>query len=59
MLVLSRAKDESLMIGDDIEITVVDIRGRQVRLGINTPAHVPVYRKEVYEVVKAKREAVK
>ncbi|MFP4105201.1 MAG: carbon storage regulator CsrA [Phycisphaerae bacterium] len=55
MLVLSRQRDETIMIGDDIEITVVDIRGEKVRLGINAPAHIPVHRKEVYEAIK--REA--
>ena len=52
MLVLSRQRDESIIIGDDIEITVVDIRGEKVRLGITAPAHVPVHRKEVYEAMK-------
>jgi carbon storage regulator len=52
MLVLSRQRDETIMIGDDIEITVVDIRGEKVRLGINAPSHVPVHRKEVYEAIK-------
>ncbi len=52
MLVLSRQRDETIMIGDDIEITVVDIRGEKVRLGISAPAHVPVHRKEVYEAIK-------
>lgn len=40
------------MIGDDIEITIVGVRGEKVRLGINAPAHVPVHRKEVYEAIK-------
>ena len=57
MLVLSRQRDETIMIGDDIEITVVDIRGEKVRLGINAPAHVPVHRKEVYEAIKREKEA--
>jgi len=52
MLVLSRQRDETIMIGDDIEITVVDIRGDKVRLGITAPASVPVHRKEVYEAIK-------
>jgi len=55
MLVLSRQRDETIMIGDDIEITVVDIRGEKVRLGINAPAHVPVHRKEVYEAIKREK----
>ena len=57
MLVLSRQRDESIMIGDDIVITVVDIRGEKVRLGINAPAHVPVHRKEVYEAIKREGQA--
>ena len=58
MLVLSRQKDQTIMIGDNIEITVVDIRGDKVRLGINAPAKIPVHRKEVYEAIhKENREA--
>jgi len=57
MLVLSRQRDESIMIGDDVEITIVDIRGEKVRLGINAPAHVPVHRKEVYEAIKREKQA--
>ena len=49
MLVLSRQSDQSIMIGDDIEIFVVEVRGDKVRLGINAPRHVPVHRKEVYD----------
>jgi carbon storage regulator len=52
MLVLSRHRDESIMIGDDIVLTVVDIRGDKVRLGIQAPTHVPVHRQEVYEAIK-------
>ncbi len=52
MLVLSRQRDETIVIGEDIEITVVDIRGEKVRLGIQAPAHIPVHRKEVYEAIK-------
>ncbi len=55
MLVLSRHRDESIMIGDNIVITVVDIRGDKVRLGIQAPTNVPVHREEVYEAIK--REA--
>lgn len=51
MLVLSRQRDESIMIGDTIVITVVDIRGDKVRLGINAPAEIPVHRQEVYEAI--------
>ncbi len=52
MLVLSRHRDESIMIGDNIVITVVDIRGDKVRLGIQAPTDVPVHREEVYEAIK-------
>ncbi len=52
MLVLSRHRDESIIIGDDIVITVVDIRGDKVRLGIDAPKEVPVHRREVYEAIK-------
>lgn len=51
MLVLSRQRDETIMIGDEIEITVVDIRGDKVRLGISAPRQVQVHRKEVYEAI--------
>ncbi len=51
MLVLSRQRDEAIMIGDGIEITVVDIRGDKVRLGISAPREVQVHRKEVYEAI--------
>ncbi len=56
MLVLSRKRDESIMIGDEIEVIVVDIRGDKVRLGINAPKSVPVHRREVYEAKKRDRE---
>jgi len=57
MLVLSRQRDETIMIGDDIEITVVDIRGDKVRLGITAPTTIPVHRKEVYEAIKRENMA--
>ena len=56
MLVLSRQRDETIMIGDDVEITVVDIRGDKVRLGIEAPAKLAVHRKEVYEAIRAENE---
>ena len=52
MLVLSRMRDQTIIIGDDIEITIVDIRGEKVRLGISAPPHIPVHRKEVYDSIK-------
>src|SRR3954452_23394365 len=51
MLVLSRHRDESIIIGDDIVITVVDIRGDKVRLGIAAPIEISVHRQEVYEAI--------
>ena len=57
MLVLSRQRDETIVIGDDIEITVVDIRGDKVRLGINAPIHIPVHRKEVYDAIQRENKA--
>jgi len=51
MLVLSRHRDESIIIGDDIVITVVDIRGDKVRLGIQAPTTISVHRQEIYEAI--------
>ena len=51
MLVLSRQRDESIIIGDNVQITVVDIRGDKVRLGIIAPADISVHRKEVYDAI--------
>lgn len=51
MLVLSRRKNEAIIIHDDISITVVDIQGDKVRLGISAPKEVPVHRKEVYDAI--------
>jgi carbon storage regulator len=56
MLVLSRQRDETIMIGDEIEITVVDIRGDKVRLGITAPTRIAVHRKEVYEAIRVENE---
>ncbi|MEM8834731.1 MAG: carbon storage regulator CsrA [Planctomycetota bacterium] len=56
MLVLSRQRDETIMIGDAIEVTVVDIRGDKVRLGITAPTRIAVHRKEVYEAIRAENE---
>jgi carbon storage regulator len=56
MLVLSRHRDESIMIGDDVVVTIVDIRGDKVRLGIDAPQDVPVHRQEVYEAIKRENE---
>ncbi len=52
MLVLSRQRDESIIIGDNIVLTIVDIRGDKVRLGIEAPQEIPVHRQEVYEAIR-------
>ena len=57
MLVLSRQKDESIMIGDDVEITIVDVRGGKVRLGITAPKAVSVHRKEIWVAIKKEKQA--
>lgn len=56
MLVLSRQRDETIMIGDEIEISIVDIRGDKVRLGITAPSKIAVHRKEVYQAIRAENE---
>ena len=57
MLVLSRHRDESIIIGDNIVITVVDVRGDKVRLGIDAPTDIPVHRQEVYDAIQRERQA--
>jgi len=52
MLVLSRKKDEAIVIGDNIRITVVEIQGDKVRLGIEAPRELTVYRQELYEAIR-------
>ena len=51
MLILSRKENESIMIGDQIEVSVVDIKGEQVKIGIRAPKNVKVYRQEVYQAI--------
>ncbi|MCM1252805.1 MAG: carbon storage regulator CsrA [Clostridium sp.] len=59
MLALSRKKGEALVINNNVEVTVLEIKGEQVKLGINAPKEVPVYRKEVYiQIQDANKEAV-
>ena len=55
MLVLSRQRDESIMIGDDVEITIVDVRGDKVRLGITAPKQIPVHRREIYDAIQREK----
>ncbi len=57
MLALTRKKGESLVLNNNIEVTVLEIRGDQIKLGINAPKEVPVYRKEVYLQIQKENEA--
>ncbi|MCA9430546.1 MAG: carbon storage regulator CsrA, partial [Candidatus Omnitrophica bacterium] len=57
MLVLSRKKDEVIMVGDDIEITLVDIRGDQVKIGVSAPRSVSIHRKEIYDAIQQENKA--
>ena len=59
MLVLSRKKNESIVINNDITIVVVEIRGDKVRLGVEAPKEVPVHRREVYEAIKRNEQQEK
>jgi carbon storage regulator len=55
MLILTRRVGETVMIGDDVTITVLGVKGNQVRVGINAPKHVAVHREEIYERIKRER----
>ena len=57
MLALTRKKGESLVVNNNIEITVLEIRGHQIKIGISAPKNVPVYRKEVYLQIQKENEA--
>ena len=57
MLVLSRKKNESIVINNDITVVVVEIRGDKVRLGVEAPKEVPVHRREVYEAIKRSKQS--
>jgi len=59
MLVLSRQRDESIMIGDDVEIIIVDVRGDKVRLGITAPKDIPVHRREIYDAIQREKNQKK
>lgn len=56
MLILTRKIGEVLLVGDDVEITVLNIRGNQVKLGVNAPKEISVHRQEIYERIKASVE---
>ena len=55
MLVLSRHKDQAIIIGDDIKRTIVDVRGDNVRLGIDAPRSIPVHREEIYDIIQKEK----
>jgi carbon storage regulator len=55
MLILSRRERESLQIGDDVTVTVLSVRGGQVRLGVAAPKHIPVHREEIYQRILAEK----
>lgn len=59
MLILSRQRDESIMIGDDVEVTVVDVCGDKVRLGITAPKHIPVHRLEIWKAIQREKQEQK
>jgi len=55
MLVLSRQRDESIMIGDDVEVTILDVRGDKVRLEITAPKNIPIHRREIYDAIQREK----
>lgn len=57
MLILTRRVNESIMIGDEVTVTVLGVKGNQVRVGVNAPKEIPVHREEIYELIKSEEEA--
>jgi carbon storage regulator len=57
MLILSRKSNEKIMIGDDISVSIIEVRGDQVRLGVEAPRSIKVYRQEVFDAIKAENRA--
>jgi carbon storage regulator len=57
MLILTRRIGETLNIGDNVQVTVLGIKGNQVRIGVNAPKEIPVHREEIYERIKREKEA--
>lgn len=58
MLILTRKVGETLMIGDEIEVTILSLKGNQVRIGVNAPKNVPVHREEIYDRIKREKTVV-
>jgi len=57
MLILTRRVGETLMVGDEVTVTVLGVKGNQVRIGVNAPKHVSVHREEIYERIRAEQQA--
>ena len=57
MLILTRRMNETLMVGDEVTVTVLGIKGNQVRIGVNAPRDVPVHRQEIYEKIKQEQRS--
>lgn len=57
MLILTRCIGESINIGDDVQVTILGVKGNQVRVGVNAPREVPVHREEIYERIKEEKRA--
>lgn len=58
MLILTRRIGETLMVGDDVSVTVLGVKGNQVRIGVNAPKHVAVHREEIYQRIKREEEEI-